>query len=65
MTLLDEKSAPVKSGGIASLLGASISIAEKTKDQGLYESIRGMYEIVNNFLFMPRETMKRERGNLC
>ncbi|CAD5226626.1 unnamed protein product [Bursaphelenchus xylophilus] len=42
MTLLDEKSNVVKSGGIASLLGTTINIAEKTKDQSFYENIRAM-----------------------
>ncbi|KAH7678302.1 Protein F59B8.1 a, partial [Aphelenchoides avenae] len=43
MNLLDEKKAdqPVKVGGIASLLGATVNIAEKTKDQNLFETIRG------------------------
>lgn len=43
MNLLDERgpSYPViKTGGIASLLGATLNIAERTKDQNTYESIR-------------------------
>ncbi|CAD5219106.1 unnamed protein product [Bursaphelenchus okinawaensis] len=44
MTLLDQKSnsSAVKTGGIASLLGTTINIAEKTKDQSFYEDIRAM-----------------------
>jgi len=44
MNLLDEKGGqqPIKTGGIASLLGATmLNVAEKTKDQNLYEQIRG------------------------
>uniref|UniRef100_A0AC34QTK9 Uncharacterized protein n=1 Tax=Panagrolaimus sp. JU765 TaxID=591449 RepID=A0AC34QTK9_9BILA len=44
MDLLDEKGGqqPPKTGGIASLLGATMmNVAEKTKDQNLYEQIRG------------------------
>lgn len=45
MDLLDEKTTnqPVKVGGIASLLGTTVSIAEKTKDQNLFETVRGRF----------------------
>ena len=48
MNLLDEKGGqqPVKTGGIASLLGATmLNVAEKTKDQNLYEQIRSNFTI--------------------
>ncbi|KAI6221838.1 hypothetical protein M3Y99_01530400 [Aphelenchoides fujianensis] len=40
--MLDERGSmqPIKTGGIASLLASSINIAEKSKDQNLYETIR-------------------------
>uniref|UniRef100_A0A915DDY2 Uncharacterized protein n=1 Tax=Ditylenchus dipsaci TaxID=166011 RepID=A0A915DDY2_9BILA len=44
VNLLDEKSCqpqPVKTGAIASLLGTTIAVAERTKDQSLYDLIRG------------------------
>uniref|UniRef100_A0A7E4UZB7 GED domain-containing protein n=1 Tax=Panagrellus redivivus TaxID=6233 RepID=A0A7E4UZB7_PANRE len=43
MSLLEERSSqpPPKTGGIASLLGATmLNVADKTKDQNLYEQIR-------------------------
>uniref|UniRef100_A0A914YDW0 Uncharacterized protein n=1 Tax=Panagrolaimus superbus TaxID=310955 RepID=A0A914YDW0_9BILA len=44
INLLDEKGGqppPIKSGGIASLLGATmINVADRTKDQNLHEQIR-------------------------
>uniref|UniRef100_A0A914BYX3 Uncharacterized protein n=2 Tax=Acrobeloides nanus TaxID=290746 RepID=A0A914BYX3_9BILA len=75
MILLDEKgSQPVKSGGIASLLSATMNITDKTKDQGLYDTIRSkstdelkkecdrlyteLYKLIRKYLGLKEEVKK-------
>lgn len=61
----------IKTGGIASLLGATLNIAEKTKDQNTYESIKCKFQSknyyttdLNDFRQVNRSIAARVRSSL-
>ncbi|TMS38375.1 hypothetical protein L596_005114 [Steinernema carpocapsae] len=79
MQMLDERSGqPVKVGGIASLLGTTVSMAEKTKDQNLYSAVKAkttdelrkecdrlyieLYKLLKKYLGLRKEVQELSRA---